>query len=361
MSTQLNKPSLIQVAALTTGHNTPSTRFRVRQHINMLRQYDVSVTEYFPRIDKYMRIPFFLRGSRWEQNSLVDNLWRTIKLSARIPGYIASQTSHITWLQRELLPDHFTLERYLKPPLVFDFDDAIWLLSPQANKAIAAIVQQSSLVVAGNQYLADWAKQHNPNVRIVPTAIDIERFYPRETPKAENTGFIIGWTGTATNLPYLYDIEDSIHRFLMQHPLANLLIVCERRPEFTKISDARVRYLPWSPEIEASSIREMDVGLMPLPDNAWTRGKCSFKMLQYMSSGIPCIVSPVGLNADILKLGQIGTSAHCHDEWFNALSVYYNDHQLMQMHGHNGRHVAEKQFSREVISKELASLFHSLV
>ena len=353
---------MIKVAALTTGRNTPSTRFRVRQHIDLLRQFGVDVREHYPYINKYMRIPFSLRGSRWEYTPLVDGLWRTLKLSTRIPGYLASLTSQITWLQRELLPDYFTLERYVRQPIVFDFDDAIWLLSQRADKSIAAIVRHSTLVIAGNAYLADWAKQHNSNTHIVPTAIDTARFFPNPASEdGEDKLFTVGWTGTAANLPYLYNIEAELRAFFDSHSRAQLLVVCEEPPVFETLRPSQVQFIRWSPEIEASSIREMNVGLMPLPNDPWTRGKCSFKMLQYMSSGIPCIASSVGLNADILKMDQIGKAAQRPDEWLDALSTYYNDRHLVRVHGRKGRHIAEKYFSRQVIAKELASIFCSLV
>jgi glycosyltransferase involved in cell wall biosynthesis len=122
----------------------------------------------------------------------------------------------------------------------------------------------------------------------------------------------------------------------------------------------RIHYLPWSPEIEAQALHAMHVGLMPLPDDDWTRGKCSFKMLQYMSCGKPVVVSPVGMNAEILALGRVGLAAEKETDWYEALEYLYTHRADAQDCGKSGRSVVEAFFSRQVVSEKLSQVFQAL-
>ena len=214
------------------------------------------------------------------------------------------------------------------------------------------------MIIAGNAYLADWYSQYNANVRIVHTAIDTARFVPAEH---EPDAFVIGWTGSSWTLPYLESIEDSLHQFMSLHPDSKIRVIADRAPAFQRINARQVEYVSWSPENEAVSLRGMSVGLMPLPDDDWTRGKCSFKMLQYMSCGIPTVVSPVGLNADILHMGDSEIAVTRESDWVAALDAYYTDTAKAREAGKIGRQIVEQHFSRRVITEQLAEIFHSLV
>ena len=125
------------------------------------------------------------------------------------------------------------------------------------------------------------------------------------------------------------------------------MVIADAPPSFSRIPRERVRFLSWSPELEADAVRQMHVGLMPLPDDIWTRGKCSFKMLQYMATGIPVVVSPVGMNADLLAAASPGLAARKDDDWYEALTYFY-------LHRH------QQDYSREVISAKLAAIFKEI-
>jgi glycosyltransferase involved in cell wall biosynthesis len=213
----------------------------------------------------------------------------------------------MSWIGRELVQGYEMFERFLKRPRVMDVDDAIWLDWPFGKYAIPHIACQMDAIVAGNSYLADWFSKYCKKVFVLPTAIDISRYTKRpDSIVAQKKKFTIGWTGLASNYMFLKPIEEVLLRFLKDHPDAELQLVAERPWRKTSISAERIRWVRWTEEVEAKALQDMSVGVMPLPDNEWTRGKCSFKMLQYMAAGVPVVVSPVGMNKGVSSKGQVG-------------------------------------------------------
>jgi glycosyltransferase involved in cell wall biosynthesis len=346
---------MIEVAALTSGRRVPSARFRVRQHVEPLRLLGVDVHEYVPAIDKYARLPGWPAGVSQVAVWPLYPLWQAVKVSSRLRAVLASRRYDVTWLERELLPGYLTLERALKRPLVLDVDDAIWLAKPFGRSAARAIARQADVIVAGNRYLGEWFSEHNRDVHVVPTAVDTDRFRPRSRPVSDRASFVVGWTGTSANLPFLRSIERPLRRFLDEHPRARLRVVSDAPPGLT--ARGRVDYVPWSEEVEVSAVQEMDVGLMPLPDDEWTRGKCGFKMLQYMACGVPVVASPVGVNAQILAMGELGLAAREEADWYDALRWLYTNASQALQYGQNGRSVAETRFGKEVVARQLAEIF----
>ncbi len=352
---------MIRVAALTAGKWVPTSRFRVRQHIEPLRDYGVDVTEFIPLINKYAQIPGTRPKVRPDYVNPFYIMWQAMKLSTRLPGLVGSWRNHITWLERNFLDGALTMERFIKRPLVFDVDDAIWLMPPYGGMAARVAARRADIVIAGNRYLAEWFSDYAQEVRIVPTAVDANLFRPRfHSESWPSNGFVIGWTGISWNLPYLRAIETPLKRFMDKFTDSELLIVADEPPVFRTISPLRVRHVPWSPEAEAEAVRRMDVGLMPLADDEWARGKCSFKMLQYMASGIPAIVSPVGMNSELLAMGEIGLPAMVEREWYEALVYLYLNKSKAEEFGRTGRVIVEERFSRSAVSKQLARVFKEL-
>lgn len=317
---------MIRVAALTQGRFIPGARFRVRQNIQKLQKLGINVSEYFPEINVYKGVPFDIgQWPRFARFPIVAT-WQGMKIAMRTPAVYQTRWHHATWLQRELLPGYLTLERMLGSPLVFDVDDAIWLTrAGAAARSTSRIAAHASAVLAGNQYIADWFSSFNKNVIIVPTAVDVERFFPIES--IDEGEFVIGWIGTRGNLPYLEGISFVLSAFFKRVDNAVLLVVSDGYPILTEVLQNRIRYIPWSEAGEVDAIQKMDVGIMPMPDNEWTRGKCSFKMLQYMACGIPVVVSPVGMNAEVLGKGNVGFGVTSQDDWFDSL-VYLHENRM---------------------------------
>jgi glycosyltransferase involved in cell wall biosynthesis len=352
---------MITVAALTSGKFEPSSRFRIRQHIASLRTFGVLVREYLPALGKYALIPGRPMRDRPQYLNPFGYLWEGLKLAARLPGIVGSHRCQITWLERGIMDWGPTLEPLLKPPIVVDVDDAVFLLPPLGKYGAIIAAKLATLVIAGNQYLANWYSRYARDIRIIPTAVDTHRFRPRTKNELKEPGnFIIGWTGSASNLVYLHAIESPLRHFLENYEDTEICVVANKPPSFKTIPGHRVRFIAWSPEIESEAVRGMDVGLMPLPDNPWTRGKCSFKMLQYMATGIPAIASPVGMNADILAMDSLGLPASTDDDWYEALTYFYVNRDKCIEYGLKGREVAERNYSQKIISSRLASIFREL-
>lgn len=351
----------MKVAALTSGRNDPSARFRVRQFIEPLRGHGVEVREYVPAIDKHAGMPAKIADILPRSlERFAESGWRTAKLLSRVTGVAGSWNADLTWLNRELVFGRYSLEGLVRRPYVFDVDDAIWQARPDGATAVARIARQASVVFAGNRHIANHFSPLCARVEIIPTAIDTQRFHPGSGENPGSDRFVVGWTGSAGNFPYLYAIERALDDFLAGHD-AELLVMAERPPSFSVIPQDRVRYVRWSPLAEDAILREMSVGLMPLPDSDWTRGKCGFKMLQYMAAGLPVVVSPVGVNAEILSRDTVGFGAWTDEEWRSALEYLYHNRDDGRAMGIRGRAVVEAEYSCAVVGARIAQIFHSLM
>jgi len=338
---------VIRVLALTSGKNLPASRFRVRQFIEPLRRQGIHVRESHLSFSKYVSSP----------NRVAARLLTAAKVLGRLPGVAASRFADVTWFERELIPGRFTLEALTGRPRLFDVDDALWLL-PSGDRFSERIVASCDGVIAGNEFLADHYRKTGVPIWVVPTSIDTDVWTPRTSPAGES--WVIGWIGTASNLPYLCAIEPVLRDFLRQHPEASLLVVCDQKPVFPTLSGDRWRFERWSPAHEVGLVQRMDVGLMPLPDTDSSRGKCSCKMLSYMAVGIPVVVSPVGTNREILEQGQVGLAARSASDWKAGLEALFEDRGLCARLGAQGRAIVEAGYSARKSVVTLTRIFREV-
>lgn len=330
---------MIKVTALTASKIDPSSRFRIRQFIRPLRDLSVEVSEYRPIINRYKIEPL-----PW------------LAMATRAPGLIASRFSDVAWLGRELISGRSTIERWAGKKRVFDVDDAIWL--PYGSDFSEKIVRHCDGVIAGNSFLAEHYEKLGAQVWLVPSSVDTDVWKPRNNaPKDEWT---IGWIGSWSNLQFLYGIEEPLAEFLTEHSEARLLVVCDRQPSFTKLPPDRWHYEKWSVEREVELVQQMDIGLMPLDDSEAARGKCGFKMLSYMSVGLPVVVSPVGVNKEILGRDQLGFAATSPNDWYRALEQLFIDRQLGAQMGIAGRRVVQDHYSVRANAPKLADVFREV-
>lgn len=330
----------VRVAAFTGGATISSPRFRVRQYIPGLGRYGIQVSEYIARF-----------GSWPPSSKSWRPFWLPATISQRVPGVIGSFRYDVTLLQREMVSTLVTLEGLTHRPRILDVDDAVWL-NRGGEKNFSRLVQLCDGVICGNSFIEDTIRRWHSQTIIVPTGVDTERFRPLEGMQRPKP--VIGWSGLGTNLKSLAEIERPLAAVLNHCKDAVLRIVSNVKPRFELLPAAQVEYIPWSPENEVRTIQEMSVGLMPAEDSLWARGKCSYKMLLYLSCGVPAVVSPVGMNQEVLSLGRVGFGPRSETEWTDCLiSLLENPEQAQQM-GENGRRVVEEQFSLHVLTPRLA-------
>lgn len=345
----------MRVAALTSGRSTPSARFRVRQHLPNLRKAGLDAREYCPAVNQGARLPGALGRVRARYMPPLIIGQAALNLALRVPGIIGSHQADVTWLERNFIPGLDDAAILLGKPLVVDVDDAIWLYNPMGKSQIGRLIGRADMIFAGNTFLADWCSQYCANIRVIPTAVDADRFVPRSTPKDAESPFVVGWTGTSGNFRFLQMIEKALDKFLRNYPSARLMIIADQAPNKLMVPPEQIVFKQWDPATEHLLLHEFDVGIMPLDDSELSRGKCSFKMLQYMAVGIPVIASPYGMNAQVLALGDIGYAALNDENWCDALTCCIENQVLNQVKGKLAREVLVREFSVANISSRLIS------
>jgi len=287
------------------------------------------------------------------------NEWRSsnfIKTLGRTPLLFSQSGYDLIWQSRLLQLHHFFWEQKLRKPVVFDFDDAIWM--HEGEKQVVKKIGISAMIFAGNEYLASFAGKYNKNIHIVPTTIDTQKLFPLHK-QAER--FTIGWIGTKSNFPYLEMIRPPLMDFLAANNDARLMIVSSELPGFLKADNSQIVFKPWTAETENELINEFSVGIMPLADTEWTKGKCSFKLLQYLACGKPAIVSPVGMNNKILGEAEVGIAANNNEEWLRALSKVKNETALAGSWGAAGQKLVEERYSCSVWTGKIIEHMKTIV
>ena len=330
----------IKVAALTGRITSPASRVRIRQYIKPLAEQGIIVEDHIPYWGESCGLP------------------SPFKMAARIPALFRTRDADVVWISRSLVQGYATFDRILKRPRVMDVDDAIWLAWPFGKTAMPFIARGMDTIVAGNSYLADYFSTYCKNIHIIPTSIDLNRYTKRNVNEQNKPNkFTIGWTGLACNYQYMELIADALKSFLTNHDDAELMLLSNEPWQNTELPSDKVRFVPWSEKNEATVLHEMSVGVMPLKDDPWTKGKCSFKMLQYMAVGLPVVVSPFGMNADVLAKDDVGFAAKTEDEWYQALEALYNDWSLQVRLGQAGRKIVEEHYSAETAAVKLGQIF----
>lgn len=254
-------------------------------------------------------------------------------------------------------------------PTILDFDDAIWLEAGGGRNGLftklrfpektAAICRLVDAVTVGNTYLADWARQHNRTVHVARTSIELAQFrvFP---PPADDGVLRIGWTGSLTTMnKHLEQARPVLERVAALRPV-EVQIVCSEPPA-RPFAGARNVFIPWRADTEAEDVARCHVGIMPLPDDPFARGKCGCKALQYMAVGRPVVVSPVGVNTEIVRSGENGLLASTEDEWVDALLRLGDSPDLRARLGTEGRKTVELGYSAEIAAAAFADAVRSAV
>ena len=332
---------MLKVNAYTPGLNTPSARYRVRQLIPYLEKSGVYVNEIYSRAEAFPP-PEKSKHLSWAINNMQENFFKMLSQ----PG------CDITWLQRAMLSKYYTFERFLRKPVVFDVDDAIFV--DRGGVFAKKIARQSQKIICGNSFLADYFLKYNKNVDIIPTAVDVSKYDAITNDKAGENIFYILWTGTSSGYPFVYKIEKALKRIVMKYDFVKIKIVSNAPPNFNFLTEKDFVFEYWTSEIEFSSIKSANIGIMPINDDDLSRGKCSYKMLCYMAAKVPIVVSPYGMNGEVLNMGEIGYGAITEDEWFNAFDQIISYPQKQEEITSNAYKVILKSFDINVVAGQIA-------
>lgn len=256
------------------------------------------------------------------------------------------------------------LERYLvSMPYVYDFDDAFFLkyrsprfkmLAHVLSNKFDTVIAGAAAVTAGNHVLAGYAKQHNANTGLLPTVVDTLRYLPART--GRNDMFTVGWVGSPSTAVYLSELIEPLTA-LAKEGAVRLVVIGGKAPVIPGVT---VVELPWSEASEIELINSFDVGVMPLPDDDWARGKCAFKLIQYMACAVPVIASRVGANVDVVdaECGFLASNAH---EWLEALRLLRDRQDQCEQMGEAGRERIVQHYSLERNLPVLAKVIHKVV
>jgi glycosyltransferase involved in cell wall biosynthesis len=259
------------------------------------------------------------------------------------------------FIQREAFMTGSTyFERKLaksKAIVIFDFDDSIWLDDKSSHHGILArlknpaktakIIALANKIIAGNNYLADYASAFNDNVQIIPTTIDTDRYKPAL--KTSTSPVVIGWTGSFSTIKHFVEIIPVLLKIKVKYK--DKVIFKVIGDDTYQHQELAIQGIKWQAKTEVQDLQEIDIGIMPLPDNEWTKGKCGAKGLQYMGLAIPTIMSPVGVNTEIIEDGVNGFLADDKEGWYSKLEKLIEYPELRKELGAAGRKTVVERYS----------------
>lgn len=338
-----------------------SSRLRTMQYLPALARegFNVQVAPFFD--DAYLHA---LYAGQRAQGSKIGYVSQRIRQMRRRPK------PDLIWLEYEALPwVPWLIERTVLPRgvlIVSDYDDAVFhrydkhrlgAVRTILGRKIELVMAGSALVMAGNPYLSDHARQSGaPRVETVPTVVDLDAYQVRLNTAVENSPRV-GWIGT----PQTWQA--------FANPIHNILdpLLAKQGAQFIAVgagmqadTNGTLEVLPWTEESEGTLIRSMDIGVMPLPDTPWTRGKCGYKLIQYMACGLPVVASPVGVNREIVEHGVNGFLAETDAEWRSAIETLLADAELRRRMGAAGRKKVEDHYSLQVWGPRVAQMLRSV-
>ncbi len=342
-----------KVLFVTWSESQPSTRYRIHKYLPGLER-DGFETELFPASG--------------------------LTLGRRAALLIRAASADVVYVQKKLFnPVFLPVLAAANGKIVFDYDDASFAPEPYNQRPrgmapgskstvgrLTAALRRARAVVAGNSFLASYAKRHNRNVHVLPTPVDTEASRPalfrqcetKPSPARGEGPLRIGWLGTSKNLYYLRKALPALEKVRSRLHGVELSVLSNALLETDVIA---VRNVPWSEKIEPEWLASLDAGIMPLEEDDWSRGKCAFKLLQYMAAGLPTVSSPVGMNLEVVEDGVNGMHAGTTEEWAAKLCALLEDPRLRAEMGSRARRTVEDKYSLRVCLKKLEHILTSVV
>jgi glycosyltransferase involved in cell wall biosynthesis len=340
------------LCVLNGGVDHPSSRLRVLQHLDLLRERGIEADVFVAKRRRAADLADLARRARRADAVLIQK-----KLFAR-----------------------WKLPLLLGPaPLLFDLDDAVFAVSPDERerfgeeraerraasrrRRLAAVLRRSRGVIAGNRFLADYAARFARDVTVLPTAVDLRPFpvaalkRADEARRARRKGPRIGWVGSRPSLRYLPVLADPLRRVLAEAG-GVFVQICS---EFAELPGVPTETIAWSLAGEAPALLDLDIGVMPLDDTPFSQGKCGLKILMFQAAALPVVCSPVGANRDLVRENETGLFARTGDEWAAQLLRLAGDPVLARRLGHRGRALVEDHYEAAAVASRLADLLTGTV
>ncbi len=331
---------------LVGNHQVASSRYRVYQYLGELQKSGFHASLY---------VMPSLHGKA---------VYSRIKIGVQI--FVRALLNRVIFLQKQPLPPVIiNMLRALGKIVVFDFDDAIFATHPASSsigkrKELGAFLSSVDHVIAGNEYLANYARTFNRNVSVIPTCVDVEAIEARSRHlmRFDQDDVIIGWIGHSDNFVYLRQMESVLAELSRLYgEKIRLKVVSNQVYETVSIGVENKR---WCLDEEISDVASFDIGIMPLTDDGWSRGKCGFKVLFYMAAGVPVVASPVGVNTEIITDGMNGFLASSEGEWVQKLAALIESCTLRDELASQGRKTVAERFSRTSCARQLTNLLLQL-
>ncbi|MEK9825428.1 MAG: glycosyltransferase family 4 protein [Methylotenera sp.] len=324
----------MKILFLSKGENSSSTRYRAMQ--------------YFPDFIK----------AGWEPSHV------TISggVFSIITALLAAKSADVVVLLRKTFPfPIFWLIRKFSKKLLFDFDDAIFCNSNGSHSKTRlsrfhATISKCDYILAGNHYLANEAKKSNPNTVVIPTSLDTRKYDLRPAAKIHNK-IVLVWIGSSSTKKYLTEIIPYLEKAAESFANLELKVIAD----FTLSSKVlKIESMQWSEKTEASELCNSDIGIAPMPEDNWTRGKCALKVLQYMAAGLPVISSKSGVNATVVEHQQTGILITDNNEWKESIvQLCINKNTRLAM-GEKGKSKAQQAFDLHVVFEDIMSVIKRL-
>lgn len=351
----------MRLLALTRyGRMGASSRLRTLQYIERLQTngFEVDVSPLFS--DRYLDA-LYHGGSRL--GPALSGFYHRLSSILRARRYDA------VWVEKELMPflpalaEHALVRMHV--PWIVDYDDAlfhrydqhdnIWVRRVLGHK-IDTVMRLATVVVAGNEYLAERARAAGAKqVEIVPTVVDLQRYKPRGD--GDRRRCTIGWIGSPSTAKYLASVAEPLAQLQRRYDVGIRLVGAGN----IELAGCDAEIVEWQEDQEVAQVASFDIGIMPLPDTPWERGKCGYKLIQYMACGLPVVASPVGVNERIVTHNENGYLASTPNEWENSLSHLIGDDRLRQRMGRSGRRKVEEHYCLDVAAPRLEALLRSVV
>jgi len=353
----------MNVALLTKYDDlAASTRFRFSQYKPYLKEKGIEMV-FQPLFSNNYLQNLYKNGYR-RQDQIISSYYNRLK------WLISKPDVDLIWLHYELfpfLPSIFErLIKLPKKPIVFDYDDAIfhnydfnsnWFIKMLLEKKLQTTISSAKISFCGNNYLAEYASRYCSKIEIVPTLVDTKIFYPKITQRPKNDFLRIGWIGTpSTWNNYVAPILPMLKEITKKEKIEIAVMGADKKAK----ADSSINFTEWKKEEEVSFLHSLDIGIMPLTNTPWAKGKCGFKLIQYMACGLPVLASPVGVNSDIVEHGVNGFLVETVEDWKSAIKKLCNEPELRYQMGTAGRKKIEEKYSLEIWGPHVANILSNI-